>query len=126
MKRSGRLQSDPEKLREWRRRSKGLRARSSKKAAQQRRYRSLVADVPRCEAGPGLAAVGVLVCNGRNQHAHHRRRQGRGGADTRENVVAICNPCHTWVHDHPAQARQLGLLVFEGDPEWVRLGRGAR
>ena len=58
---------------------------------------------------------------------HHRREMGMGGAFTNPaNVMPVCRtPCHEWIHSHPQEARRLGLLVFEGDPEWLELGARA-
>lgn len=46
---------------------------------------------------------------------HHRLMLSQGGPDTIENVVTLCGPnplgCHGWVHAHPADAYELGLLI---------------
>lgn len=55
-------------------------------------------------------------CTGQYEHAHHVRRRSQGGSDTARNLVAICGPCHRWVHDHPVRARELGLLARMFDP----------
>lgn len=50
---------------------------------------------------------------------HHRLRQGQGGPHTVENLVALCLSCHTGsrvaVHQNPAWARLVGLLVRQSD-----------
>lgn len=67
------------------------------------------------------------ICTGRPRDLHHRREMGMGGAFTNPaNVMPVCRtPCHEWIHSHPQEARRLGLLVFEGDPEWLELGARA-
>ncbi len=59
---------------------------------------------------------------------HHRLRQGQGGPDTAENIVAACDWCHTIgpdsVHGMGARAYDLGLLIrsTDGPPTtpWTR------
>jgi len=68
---------------------------------------------------------GCAVCQGRATisrpvHVHHVR--GRLGAlltDTRF-FLAMHDDCHRWVHEHPDDARKLGLLARQGD--WGRPG----
>ncbi len=38
-----------------------------------------------------------------------------------DNVVRSCNAGNLWIEDHPTLARELGLVVREGDPDWTRL-----
>lgn len=80
---------------------------------------------------PGLRCdlAGFLLtrCQGMAQ-AHHRVPKGSGGS-TRgilggpANGLALCAACHQWVHDHPAAAKLLGLLLskFTSDPAPQRL-----
>ena len=59
---------------------------------------------------------------------HHRKPRARGGLDTFENLVAVCDHCHTGsprsIHRAPAEATALGLLVPSWEPTpttiWVR------
>lgn len=53
---------------------------------------------------------------------HHRRRQGRTGGHCRENLAALCDPCHRTVHAEIDQAREDGWIVSEGHPDFERLG----
>lgn len=58
--------------------------------------------------------------------AHHRQLRSRAGADTLENLVALCRDCHVpYVHAHPAEATERGLMVstYE-DPANVPVRRG--
>lgn len=48
-------------------------------------------------------------------HLHHVLRRSQGGPDTPENLVALCAVCHGWVHEHPALARERGLLARSGN-----------
>jgi 5-methylcytosine-specific restriction endonuclease McrA len=45
---------------------------------------------------------------------HHKLRRSQGGQNTMENVIMVCRPCHQWIHAHPCQAYELGLLVMRG------------
>ena len=48
-------------------------------------------------------------------HAHHRKRRSQGGDDTPINVIRIPDALHSWIHDNPAEAYDLGLLVKSHD-----------
>lgn len=50
------------------------------------------------------------VCTGRAQHLHHRVRRSQGGPHTVENIVHLCEACHTWAHGNVTEARVLGLI----------------
>lgn len=54
---------------------------------------------------------GSPVCILRASHAHHVLPRGRGGKDTLDNLVALCHPCHTYVHANPAWSYEAGLLA---------------
>ena len=49
---------------------------------------------------------------------HHRKMRSQGGPHTEANLMATCPPCHAFIHAHPEQAREAGLLVsgFGSDP----------
>lgn len=53
-------------------------------------------------------------------HPHHRKSRGRGGPDTYENLVTVCNWCHTMsplsIHRRPAWATEEGLLIPSWEP----------
>lgn len=67
---------------------------------------------------------------------HHRKLRSQGGPNTAANLITLCGSgttgCHGWVHGHPAEARNLGLIVHRiDDPAsvpvlgwsgWLRLG----
>src|SRR5262245_27138303 len=41
---------------------------------------------------------------------HHRQRR-RAGGDALSNLLMLCTRCHTYVHTHPAEARDHGWIV---------------
>lgn len=48
-------------------------------------------------------------------HRHHRKRRSQGGDDSPTNVIDIPDSLHTWVHENPEKAYELGLLVKSHD-----------
>jgi hypothetical protein len=74
-------------------------------------------------------------CAGAARDVHHRVRRGVGGrrgaarlvSDRLSNLLHVCRPCHTWVHEHPAAAREVGWLLCGRDvPSGVAVSyRGA-
>lgn len=40
---------------------------------------------------------------------HHREGRGKNLNNT-STWLAVCRPCHRWIHQHPSKARALGLL----------------
>lgn len=48
-------------------------------------------------------------------HRHHRKRRSQGGDDSPVNVIAIPDELHSWIHENPEKAYQLGLLVRSTD-----------
>lgn len=89
----------------------GLRFRSRRMAARYTERRRLVEHMlamrPWCEA----RVEGV--CTGRSEHVHEPKTRARSGdiLDPR-NAVTVCGACHSWIHGHPVQAHELGLLVW--------------
>lgn len=47
---------------------------------------------------------------------HHRKRRSQGGPNTMENLLAVCRPCHTYIHSHVAWSYGHGLLIRRNDP----------
>lgn len=84
---------------------------------------AMLAESPWCELGPVIStAVPAWPCSQRAQGLHELRKRSAGGSLTnRSNLLRACNPCNTWVEDHPTQARELGLVVRAGDPGWDEL-----
>lgn len=88
-----------------------LRSRSKKRSAEMVERRKLVARLlterPWCEAGI------VGVCWGRAVDVHEilpRSQGGRiiGGGD--DEYLTLCRPCHSWITDHPREAKEKGWL----------------
>lgn len=54
-----------------------------------------------------------LRCGAAGTQVHHRRRRGvrDGHQHGYENCVSLCHVCHAWVHAHPIDARDAGLIV---------------
>lgn len=58
----------------------------------------------RCEAG-------TPKCVGRVDHLHHRLLRSQGGKHTEDNLLAVCMPCHTFIHHHPQRSVDNGWIV---------------
>lgn len=57
-----------------------------------------------------LCEVELPGCNRYTQDVHHTA--GRGpNLNKVETWMAVCRSCHNWIHNHPGQARELGLIV---------------
>ena len=55
---------------------------------------------------------------------HHRQLRSRGGKDVIENLVALRHQCHMWVHEHPREATESGLMVHSwADPADIPVRR---
>ena len=55
---------------------------------------------------------------------HHRQLRSRGGKHTIENLVALKHEHHMWVHQHPAEATERGLMVSAyADPATIPVRR---
>ena len=73
---------------------------------------------PDCEAGHLIFTWRVRQgergdhgCTGLSSDIHEPLTRARGGSITDpENMVAICRPCHNWVHGHPLESEEIGLL----------------
>lgn len=59
----------------------------------------------RCEAGASPD------CRGRGCQAHHRHMRSQGGSDDVANLLWVCEPCHTYIHGHPAESYEAGWLI---------------
>lgn len=57
------------------------------------------ANTPACRSGAHQGA-----------HAHHVLRRSQGGGHDESNLVWTCFDGHTWIHAHPAEAVERGLL----------------
>ena len=70
---------------------------------------STVAEVVRRSGGCCEAGIHP-DCDGAAAHMHHRQLR-RHGDNTAANLLAVCVYCHSWIHAHPAAARDFGLIV---------------
>lgn len=48
---------------------------------------------------------------------HHRRLRSQSGKHTTGNCIAIHPACHSWIHNNPDKAHDLGLLLWNGESE---------
>ena len=92
-----------------------VKSRSSKAAALGPKRRAFVAEQldarPMCEAGKLIRGAHGSSCTVRATVIHEPLLRSRGGSTIDvDNSVAICDPCHRWVHDHPMLATELGLM----------------
>ncbi len=62
----------------------------------------------------GLCEVQEASCWGKATMLHHILRRSQGGEGTAENALAVCAPCHEWVHSHPALSIERGWLSRSG------------
>jgi hypothetical protein len=46
---------------------------------------------------------------------HHRLRRSQGGRDVELHMVSVHRLCHSYIHDHPAEAAERGFLVTSED-----------
>jgi hypothetical protein len=69
-----------------------------------------VRPVLRARSG-GRCEAQLSGCLGTPTVPHHRKRRSQGGKNNLANLIDICAPCHAWVHNHPAEAMEHGLLL---------------
>lgn len=50
-------------------------------------------------------------CIGQGQKIHHRRLRRQGGGDELDNLLHVCNPCHLFIHAHPAMSYDAGWMI---------------
>ena len=51
------------------------------------------------------------VCSCRHEHTHHRRLRSQGGGHDAANLLAVCRPCHDYIHAHPLESYVEGWMV---------------
>lgn len=110
MERREPLRSDPAKVRAWQQRT---RRRLSAKSDRRRQLDAQTADLR-----AGVARLPCLLrhhspCAGPGT-PHHLAKSSAGGPTTPDNLVPLCAFHNGWVEDHPAEARDLGLVVRAG------------
>ena len=111
------------KLQDWLKRGekrpkqkKRIRPMSKKRARENREYlkrRKAFLETKRiCYAGPFLDHWGVPHdCHIAAKDVHHRAGRLGGNFLDESTWLPVCRPCHDWIHSHPKEARQLGLLA---------------
>lgn len=68
----------------------------------------------RRDGGVCRAGIGG-VCRGVADDVHEPLTRARGGSILDPaNALAVCRPCHDWIHANPAEATALGLLRPSG------------
>ena len=56
----------------------------------------------------------------RGTHVHHRRYRSRGGTNDLDNLILVCEPMHTWIHQNgktggPANLLGLALGAYQSE-----------
>ena len=93
---------------------KQLKKVSKRRAVEGKIYRAkrgaYLAAHPFCEAGAifmgSFTKCKIFACD-----VHHRAGRLAGNYLDESTWLPVCRPCHDYIHSHPKQARQLGLLV---------------
>ena len=91
-----------------------LRRVSKKKAAADRVY-TVNRRVCLERAGHRCEAYIEGVCTGRAEVVHHKLRRSQGGGHDLDNLAALCDACHRFLHDNPEVGYRYGLLI----PRWA-------
>ena len=97
-----------------------LRSKSPKTAVRDRKRVKFRAEQlmarPRCEAKASIwTAEPTHPCTVQATDLHEPLTRARGGSVLDPgNTVAVCRPCHQWIHAHPTKATGLGLLRRAG------------
>ncbi len=71
---------------------------------------------PKCEACFHVTGYGMFTAKGRDMLAnrscdvHHIRGRTGGNYLNTDTWLAVCRKCHNWIHNHPQDARMIGLL----------------
>jgi len=58
----------------------------------------------------GACEAKTPACTGRGAHAHHIVMRSQGGDDGTGNLLWVCPPCHSYIHEHPAESYDAGWL----------------
>lgn len=84
---------------------------SAKKRAQGKDRRRCIEAVR--ERSKGFCEAGCSpACSKYGEHVHERLRRAQGGSITdADNCLHVCSACHRYIHERPAEAYALGLLI---------------
>ena len=63
------------------------------------------------ERSRGWCEVGAGGCRVKPSQLHHRLMRSQGGGHEADNLLAVCSPCHEYVHQHPEYAFERGCLL---------------
>lgn len=105
---------------------------SERRTVEQREYDALRARllppgewVP-CELGERFASAGFRLCTGEATELNHRRkRSAQGALANPANVEPCCHSCNMLTEAEPDVAKELGIVVRPGHPEWDALSARA-
>ena len=67
-----------------------------------------------------LAAESMMQhhrCAGRVMHVHHRKYRSRGGGNSLDNLLGLCEPCHYWAHSESVMSNLLGITLHTNQSE---------
>lgn len=84
---------------------------SKKRGKEGRRYsakrKAFLEAHPACEV---IAWKRLPECTFRATDIHHRAKRGKNYLNE-ATWISACRTCHNWIHNHPKEARNLGLLA---------------
>ena len=66
------------------------------------------------ERSKGFCEAQTDICAHIARHAHHKKRRSQGGSDSPDNLLALCESCHNWIHANPEESFRRGWLVRMG------------
>jgi len=90
--------------------AKRVRQVSAKRVAENVVRRKVVERIVK-ERGLDCEARVEKVCKGQAVDAHEKLTRGRGGSIIDPtNILLVCRECHTWIDEHPAEAKRRGLV----------------
>lgn len=122
------LKADPEKTKKWiqdsrkplprgdkpMKRTAITKKPSKKKVDYEKELNDLTPELLKRSRGMCEARVSAQ-CSGRAEHRHHRKVGRRKGSNTIENLLHLCHACHSHIHLHVTESRELGYLVKGSD-----------
>ena len=102
-----------------RRRSEKRRETYEREGGRRDVVKAMLRDRPECEAGEHIVTFsgGAWTdCQFWSMDVHEVQPRSQGGSIVdADNLLAVCRLCHGWIHEHPADAKVLGLLATRGD-----------
>lgn len=89
---------------------KRLPSRSHKRIKEEAEYSKK--RVPFLEQHSRCQASLTGICTHYSTDVHHTKGGSERGISflDQESWLAVCRACHQWIHEHPRQAREMGLL----------------